>query len=125
MSALGFDPRPYCERLVKAGQGRFTISCTGEQTGNRVLIDDPVQGEYLWLDSRDSAEHWAFFGPLADERKIDPLALYKSYDKRKQSAFYRATRDERTKWHERDFTNELLESIIAAVVESFESEVKA
>ncbi len=128
MSDLGFDPRPYCERLAKAMPERFTEATvtvltsrsTYENVWHIVDVTRPNLPVRLNLDWT----LWAFFGPLADERKIDPLALYKSYDKRKQSAFYRATRDERTKWHERDFTNELLESIIAAVVESFESEAK-
>lgn len=92
MSDLGFDVRGYCERLVKACPDRFTevtvTVLTSRSTYENVwqVVDStrpnlPVRLNLDWT-------LWAFFGPLADERKISTL----------------------------------LEEIIAAVVESFESQ---
>lgn len=101
MSDIGFDPRPYCERLAKACPERFTEATvtvlTSRSTYENVwhIVDAtrpnlPVRLNLDWT-------LWAFFGPLAQEHKI------------------RLELDGDRPW---------LESIIAAVVESFESEVK-
>lgn len=110
MSDIGFDVRPYCERLAEVSD-RFEF-CT--DTGVSWSLTDATNGAVLgamdWPDEEMVPETklWAFFGPLADERKIRPHG----YD-----------RDGRPGTFVFDGITTWLESIIAAVVESFESEV--
>lgn len=110
MNDLGFDPRPYCERLAKACPERFpfkeevlgnnpwAIEDRRHITGHVRAVWDECHIDYLWM----------FFGPLADERRVTVIQCTKGIAL-SSIAWWRDT---------------LLESIIAAVVESFESEVK-
>jgi hypothetical protein len=119
MSDLGFDPRGYCERLAKASKrftfGKFMDSYEGMLD---YIHDANIDGElddgegHNRIDSAWSL--WAFFGPLADERKIAKI--------------YRATVVVKVLGGLIPMStgyDTLLESTIAAVVESFESEVKS
>ena len=95
MSDLGFDPRGYCERLAKACD-RF--NCWGDVAWQCNDLDN----EATVFHGSDPANLWAFFGPIADERKIRPAALFETCA---------------TFWAH----GSALESIISSVVESFES----
>lgn len=128
MSDLGFDVRPYCERLAKACDSRFRVTGAGDAWELHHPDKGKVDANMTYLDASDiqfATELWAFFGPLADEREIDldRLAdfhagldyLIDAVDPAPLGLGPVAPESERT----------ILESIIAAVVESFESEVKA
>lgn len=113
MSALGFDPRPYCERLAKACPERFRVGIHQVLRGDhRGYVPEWICSEWerpsAVYVSASAAEwrYWAFFGPLADERRVTAIEGTKglSLD---LLAWRRST---------------LLESIIVAVVESFESQ---
>lgn len=119
MSDLGFDVRTYCERLAKACPERFRVfhrlgGYYLRQKSDGVTFQEPsaFQSDLLlatipegWVPYArhpSEAAFWAFFGPLADERKIQPWRIA-------EHAIYVLR------------TGTLLESIIAAVVESFEA----
>lgn len=113
MSDLGFDPRGYCERLAKACPERYRFAPNWLSADSWSLLNANYSREAYfhshWLNCNVhvcQGELWKFFGPLADERKIEPWRIA-------EHAIYVLR------------TGTLLESIIAAVVESFESEVKA
>lgn len=113
MSELGFDPKPYCERLAAACPKRFKIidwrvahSSGLVQTwliqnngfgGIHGLSPDPVQ--------------WQFWGPLADERNLVTINRVPMAVRLPDGYVSRGTK-----------YDTILESIIAAVVESFESQ---
>ena len=104
MSDLGFDVRGYCERLAKACPDRYRFIMDNLSPGQWSLVNANYSRESFfhshWLACNArlwQGELWKFFGPLAQEHKI------------------RLELDGDRPW---------LESIIAAVVESFESEVK-
>ena len=122
MSDIGFDPRPYCERLAKAIPQRFRVfhrlggyylrqECEGRAfqepsaLQSDLLLATIPEGWVPYARHPSEAAMWAFFGPLADERK-GKLAIPL---KGGESAIYELR------------SGTLLESIIAAVVESFES----
>jgi hypothetical protein len=112
MSDLGFDPRGYCERLAKACPDRFTEVTVTVLTSHSMTSRSTYENVWQVVDStrpnmpvRLNLDWtlWAFFGPLADERKIQPSALFETCA---------------TFWAH----GSALESIIASVVESFEQE---
>lgn len=107
MSDLGFDVRGYCSRLAKACPERFTF--IEEVRGNNPWrIEDSVlafgHSRNVW-DGCHIDYLWMFFGPIADERKGRLMIPLKG-----SGSAYELR------------TDTLLESIIAAVVESFESQ---
>lgn len=113
MSDLGFDVRAYCERLAKAcpERYRFALNWLGADSWSLLNANysrDAYFHSHWLLCNGWQGELWKFFGPLADKRKGRLMIPLKgsgnAYELR---------------------TDTLLESIIAAVVESFESEVKA
>lgn len=129
MSELGFDVRDYCERLAKACPDRFTevtvTVLTSRSTYENVwqVVDStrpnlPVRLNLDWT-------LWAFFGPLADERKIAKIhALITPTRLDGSSASLRASVAFKVIGGFIPMStayDSLLESIIAAVVESFES----
>lgn len=110
MSDLGFDPRPYCERLAKAMPDRFQVTKYAFDYIRWTVHDAERPDAWFDLESEPrplAMDLWAFFGPLADEWNIEDIRPYDLVMKR----------------CERPYPT-LLETIIAAVVESFEEEVK-
>lgn len=108
MSDLGFDVRGYCERLAKACPDRYRFVQNADSWS--LLNANYSREAYFhshWLNCNGwQVELWKLFGPLADARKIDVLECTKGIAL-SVIAWRRDT---------------LLESIIVAVVESFESE---
>ena len=116
---MTFDLRPYCERLAKACPDRFEMKVHNTfwaLSDRERYWNEPEEDPYLaQLWSTESERYvWRFFGPLADERKIETMTVVDPWNNASDPQWCEypilPIRKKRT-W---------LESLVAAVVESFE-----